>query len=206
MTITRRVVSYDLDFSTVVTDAPKQIWSVDPETGRLRTTNLEEFRKHPKVHPDCIRVLEMEQYEQRTPVWYQKRKEMAVTASAIGKIIGLYDNTYMSFEQALRQEVLDEFRAKAYEEIVRHCAETGTAPPPPPSSDSNDRGAQAKQFGIDNEDAACDLYTEITGEPLYRVGLITHPQYPYLGASPDRLTPSGRLVEAKVRKVDSSPI
>lgn len=52
--------------------------------------------------------------------------------------------------------------------------------------------------GNRHEDTAAAVYASTTGRVCYNVGLVVHPRYAWLGASPDRVTACGRAVEIKV--------
>lgn len=55
----------------------------------------------------------------------------------------------------------------------------------------------AIQYGINNEQAALTEYTKVTKNKVFASGLRIHPQYPYLGCSPDGLIGSEGIVEVK---------
>jgi putative phage-type endonuclease len=55
------------------------------------------------------------------------------------------------------------------------------------------------------EPIARDAYCAKTGEVVHEIGLVPHPDYPWLGGSPDGITESGKLIEIKCppkRKID----
>lgn len=58
-------------------------------------------------------------------------------------------------------------------------------------------GNQATAHGNNLEDQARDIYCEKYGEVCHEIGLHPHPEYSWLGGSPDGLTESGKLVEIK---------
>lgn len=55
----------------------------------------------------------------------------------------------------------------------------------------------AMQWGIDNETAARDAYSALTGELIDEVGFVIHPSISDFGASPDGLVGEYGLVEIK---------
>ena len=62
--------------------------------------------------------------------------------------------------------------------------------------------------GIKYEPEARDVYCAKTGEVVHEIGLVPHPEYPWLGGSPDGITESGKLIEIKCppkRDIKSSP-
>jgi putative phage-type endonuclease len=58
-------------------------------------------------------------------------------------------------------------------------------------------GNRATQHGNMLEDQARDIYCETYGEVCHEIGLHPHPEYSWLGGSPDGITESGKLVEIK---------
>jgi putative phage-type endonuclease len=58
----------------------------------------------------------------------------------------------------------------------------------------------AMKHGIYYEDIARREYERITGEIVHEVGLIQHSEYPFIGASADGVTESGKLIEIKCPK------
>lgn len=55
----------------------------------------------------------------------------------------------------------------------------------------------AMQWGLDNEDPACDAYEAISGNILVRSGFYDHPTIEWFGASPDREIDHDGLAEVK---------
>ena len=55
----------------------------------------------------------------------------------------------------------------------------------------------ATEWGIIFESIAVEYYEFITKETVYKLGLITHPAYSWIGASPDGLLLNGKLLEIK---------
>ena len=58
-------------------------------------------------------------------------------------------------------------------------------------------GNAATEHGNKYEDEARDIYCEKYGEVVHEIGLYPHPEYNWLGGSPDGVTESGKLVEIK---------
>lgn len=55
----------------------------------------------------------------------------------------------------------------------------------------------ATLHGNKYEEEARDLYCERYNEICYEIGVVPHPQHPWLGGSPDGITKSGKLIEIK---------
>jgi hypothetical protein len=61
-------------------------------------------------------------------------------------------------------------------------------------------GMTAINHGVKYEDEAADVYLVQNPHlgPFFEIGLIFHDTHPFLGASPDRVTKDGILIEIKV--------
>lgn len=55
----------------------------------------------------------------------------------------------------------------------------------------------AMQWGLDHENAACELYEAQSGNLTAKSGWFQHPKIEFFGATPDRLIDSDGLLEAK---------
>ena len=114
-------------------------------------------------------LLNKKQYKQRTKEWYEKRYNM-LTASEIAPILDA--NPYMD----------------KLELLVKKCKKF----------DINDNFSNpATEWGVKYEPIAIQNYENISGERVNEVGLFEHDNYNWLGASPDGLCDSGKLVEIK---------
>lgn len=115
-------------------------------------------------------LLDKPQIEQRTPEWYEKRYNM-LTASAIAPILDA--NPYCSKTELLKQK----------------CQ---------PFSLNEKPLNNATSWGIKYEPVAIKLFEDKVKTEVLEVGLLEHPKYPWLGASPDGiLIDSGKLLEIK---------
>ena len=129
----------------------------------------------------CVKTLKLlfkKQYKQRTEDWYAKRRS-SLTASDCAAVLGL--NKYQS-------------RSKVLEKKIRPDEKKG-------EDNKNSFGDAACQHGIKYEDEAADVYMCRNPHlaPFFEVGLIMHEKHPFIGASPDRVTKDGILIEIKVR-------
>jgi hypothetical protein len=114
------------------------------------------------------RLLSIPQYVQRTPEWYLQR-ENAITASDIPTVLG--ENKYKT----------------QWDLLVDKC----NANPKPFV------GNQATRWGNHYEDIAIEKYSELRNKKVLSFGLLIHPEYPWLGGSPDGITTDGILIEVK---------
>ena len=121
------------------------------------------------------RLLMMPHVEQRSEEWFAMRERMSVTGSDAAAI--LYGTEWQSIFKS---------RQTLFEEKTKQRSRGGS-------------GAAALH-GIELEDEALEKYCAKTGEKALLFGLIPHPKYDWIGASPDAVTHSGRLVEIKVSR------
>ena len=107
------------------------------------------------------------QIPQRTPRWYKARLEM-VTASDWATAVG--KNPYQSRNSLLMKKQ---------------------------TQDSSFSGSSATMWGQKYEPVATSIYEHMSGKTVAEFGLLPHPQYSYLGASPDGITKDGIMIEIK---------
>jgi putative phage-type endonuclease len=119
------------------------------------------------MDPRVQKLLDLPQYEQRTPEWFSQRRN-ALTASDAPTALG--ENKYKSQWQLL----LDK------------CGEGKPF-----------TGNEATRWGNHYEDIAIEKYSQIKNKEVLSFGLIIHPEYNWLGGSPDGITTDGILLEVK---------
>ena len=139
------------------------------------------------------RVLQ-EENEKRYPkqlsdAWFRKRVAM-VTASDVGGILGLEKRRDMTMDKIMEKKFKQRER---YEEMGDDGRANRIAIPPAMNK------VPATKHGDYYEEIAIKHYEAITGEVCIPCGLKTHDdgEYWFLGASPDGLTESGKIVEVK---------
>jgi len=108
------------------------------------------------------------QPEQRSPEWYKMREGM-LTASSIACIID--KNPYQT-------------RAKY---LAEKCGFI-----------EGFKGGPATEWGVKYEPVATEVYSHIYNTKVYEFGLVPHPVYNFIGASPDGITENGIMIEIKV--------
>lgn len=122
------------------------------------------------IHPAAAAVLAREQWKQRTPEWYAVRREL-ITASDAASAISI--PPYASYKGDIRADTL----IKKLDNLPfnnKFCA-----------------------HGVKFEDEALSLAMSALGDVGYEVGLLRHPELPWLAASPDGITHSGKCIEIK---------
>jgi putative phage-type endonuclease len=113
-----------------------------------------------EMHPDVEALLKRPRIHTGTPEWYERRT-LLVTASDGPAILG--NDPYRTADEVLLRK-----RVHQAGETTRNIA---------------------CQWGIDHEQEAAEVYTRRTGHALITedIGLLLHPQCPWLGATPDRV-------------------
>lgn len=122
------------------------------------------------MHPKVSKLLTQEQYQQRTPEWYEVREGM-LTASDVAAALDI--KPYESYRGSPRKELLKKKLEK--------------------TPFSNMFTAHGNEY----EDVARRKFEDATGESVLEFGLLVHPEHKWLGASPDGVTVSGKVVEIK---------
>lgn len=122
------------------------------------------------VHPKTLRLLAREQYVQRTPEWFEVRRDL-ITASDAASALDI--KPYPSYRGSARKDLL---KKKVRNEPVNNMFVA---------------------HGQAYEDEARDWAAAAMGETMADVGLVRHETLPWLAASPDGVTLSGKLVEIK---------
>lgn len=115
--------------------------------------------------------------EQRTPEWHAERAGK-ITASRMGDVLA------KSKKDGKPLKARTDYVTEKVVEILTGCViSTGTVP--------------AMQHGIDCEPLARAAYEMKTGRLVDPAGFYTHPDLPYVGASPDGLVGTDGLIEIK---------
>lgn len=132
-----------------------------------RAFYVENELKTNQVHDQVKRLLQIPQYEQRSPEWFAQRKGK-LTSSDIDTVLG--NNKY-----GVPDDVL----------FKKH----GIAKP--------FTGNDATRHGQKYEDEAIRIYCERYNKKTFSFGLLPHPQIDFLAGSPDDITYDGIVVEVK---------
>ena len=119
------------------------------------------------MHPNVKRLLDREYDDQRSEAWLKLRGNM-LTASDAASAIGT--NSYQTPDDLL----------------LKKCG-----------LGEKFTGNEATEWGTKMEPVAIEMFEEQSGEKVNELGLIPHPDHPWLGGSPDGLTDTNCLVEIK---------
>jgi putative phage-type endonuclease len=120
------------------------------------------------MNPKVAALLKVPQYQQRSPEWFQQRNN-AITASDIPTVLG--ENKYKTSKSLL----LDKCGATEKPFV----------------------GNSATRWGTHYEDIAIEKYSMLRNKEVLSFGLLIHPEYSWLGGSPDGITTDGILLEVK---------
>jgi putative phage-type endonuclease len=120
------------------------------------------------MNPQVQLLLEIPQTVQRSPEWFEQRNN-AITASDLPTVLG--ENKYKT----------------PWSLLLDKCSVN-----PKPFV-----GNQATQWGTHYEDIAIEKYSFLQDTEVLQFGLLIHPEYSWLGGSPDGITTSGILLEVK---------
>jgi putative phage-type endonuclease len=187
-----------------------QMWvRYDSERGGMNNDNRDdedcekEIGAEERGKAKVVEILQrLKENEERFPrqlsdAWFRMRVGM-VTASDVGGILGLEKRRDMTMEKIMEKKFKQRER---YEEMMVD------------KNDDEDDGGNSNRIAIPiamnkvpatkhgdyYENIAIKHYEKITGEVCHSFGLKTHDEeeYWFLGASPDGLTESGKIVEVK---------
>ena len=122
------------------------------------------------MHPKTASLLERPQWVQRSPEWYAVRRDM-ITASEAASALG--HKPFPSYAGSPRNELM--------------ARKLSDAP----------LNSVFAAHGVKYEDEARRWAAAALGETILDVGLVRHPTLDWLGASPDGVTLTGKLVEIK---------
>ena len=123
------------------------------------------------THPQVEKLLRQDQWEQRTPPWYERRKTL-ITASDAAGALGI--PAFHGQRGNIRDNLIKEKTCSTF------------------------KGNIFTRHGSDNEDMVRDRLADILGDDPLEFGLLVHPDLPWLGASPDGIfRRSGAMIEIK---------
>lgn len=123
-----------------------------------------------KLHPAARRIWHMADVAQRTPEWYDARRNL-LTASDVAAALGI--KPFPSYAGDPREDCLKK------------------------KLDNHPFTSIHVRHGQKYEDEARDLLCGLVGTQAFDKGLVIHPTEPWIGASPDGVTTCGKLVEIK---------
>lgn len=177
----------------------------DTENSGLSTTNhlpdktdMDDTLSGEDIDPTVQRLITINKSmpEQRTTKWYEIRWN-CLTASDAAKALLL-----TKYEMNLYEN--DKIYIKTKNPKLGSCCYTGCNIKQLFQKKCTPQGPYKKIYspaivhGTKYEDVACTVYSYRENEKVIEFGLMPHPTIPFLAASPDGITHSGRMLEIKV--------
>ena len=154
------------------------------------------------MDPRVAKLVMLKKIIQKSPEWFQARSKM-ITASSASNLLIKDDKTCDPY--------IKEYDLRGiFEKNSRCCNPYGSKNQYilDKCVGSKFKGSVATYWGQKYEDVVCDIYRNRFKTEILEFGIITHPKYSWLGASPDGITPSGTMIEIKCpfrRKITGIP-
>ena len=182
----------------------KKITTTSKTTNKVINTTEEDTTKIKDQSQIFKQLLLIPRVEQRTPAWYDMRKGM-ITASSAASLLIRDDTCDPYIEEFNLQDVFKKdgkccnpYSSKR-EYMLRKFGERSF------------KGNSATRWGTKYEPVATQIYERWSSSDIpiedyswshikdliIEFGLIPHPKYPWLGASPDGITEKGVMLEIK---------
>ncbi|KAJ3221306.1 hypothetical protein HDU81_010739, partial [Chytriomyces hyalinus] len=154
------------------------------------------------------RVLELyhaTQYNQRTEGWYAARKNCITTSSAAALLPRNLTacEEYRNLFELQETFKLNPEKSCAYKETAETFMKIKAG-----ILVSEFSGNVFTEWGVKYEPVVTTIYSQLQQVDMLDFGLLIHPKYPFLGASPDGISTKGVMLEIKcppVRKVSPIP-
>ncbi len=135
---------------------------------------------HEAVHPEVQKTFQLPQYKQRTPEWYTAR-ELCITASSMAAALLQTPDVLTYYFQCFPQADLKpkEDKSCAYKDteldlIMNKCG-----------LGDGFKGNEFTAWGQKYEDVVSNIYAQMNQVDVLEFGLLRHPKYSFVGASPD---------------------
>ncbi len=142
------------------------------------------------------------QYTQRTEEWYDARRSL-ITASSAASLLVRNKATCEPYVNAYDLSDIFDYNNKScnpYSNKTQYLLDK--------CKQKSFKGNLATFWGQKYEPVVTDLYSVLKQKEVLEFGLLIHPEYPFLGASPDGITPDGTMIEIKCpfrRKITGVP-
>lgn len=155
-----------------------------------------------ETHPQVLALLETRQPVQRSQEWFDVRSN-CITASNISCLLTRDSSTcdkYIELYNLQDHFVKDNKCCNPYQSKIDFYKSKVIGKPY--------KDSMATLWGQKYEAIASDIYSIIYKTMPLEFGLISHSTIPWLAASPDGITPEGRMIEIKCpfrRKIDGIP-
>lgn len=163
---------------------PKEICALRSQLNNMNTI-ITGWELKEKLRKQVLFLKDIPQPEQRTKAWYDLRHNMFTASSDIGVITG---DSYDHKKTKDKQYLIDKLLLKK-----NGCDLEGF------------KGNDLTRYGNKYEEVVSRIYQDKVKTPVWEFGLIQHQTVKCVGASPDGITPTGRMLEIKcpqMRKIN----
>jgi putative phage-type endonuclease len=147
-----------------------------------------------QIDPRVLRLIDLSSQmpPQRSPAWIKKRSEMmtASSAASVLKLTQLEINHRNNGILELESDKQVGHRMPAFNTYAKELRIKCGA-------ESIGDGSVYTEWGVTYEPVVKELYQCFNGTIVHDFGLIPHPKYDWLGASPDGVTSKGTMIEIK---------
>lgn len=164
------------------------------------------FTTEDQIDPKVLDLYNVPQYVQRTPEWFSHR-DQCISASDVAsallqtdKAVGYYIESFGhldNFDFKRRPKSSCNTYSSKEELILKKC-----------SLGEPFTGNVFTAHGVKFEQIATTIYSQLNQVDVLEFGLLIHPEYSFIGSSPDGISAIGRMLELKcpaVRKVKNHP-
>lgn len=148
-----------------------------------------------KILPKVLALSKLPHFEQRSLEWFEARKT-CISASSIASALVQNQNSCQyyidhykhlpNFDFKIVEGKTCGYRGNQLDLIFDKCG-----------IGADFKGNQFTQWGQKYEQIAANIYSQIYQIDILEFGLIIHPKYSFLGASPDGISTNGIMLEIK---------
>lgn len=156
-----------------------------------------------KIDPRVVKLMEKPMPEQRSPAWFEARRQK-VTASSAASLLNKTEIECGSYVKEYNLEETFDYNGKctnSYSNFEQFKMDKTIQP--------EFKTNIACAWGVKYEQVATDIYMLINNTIVIEFGLLAHDTIPWLAASPDGITQEGIMLEIKCpyrRKITGIPL
>lgn len=148
-----------------------------------------------QIDETVLKLSKLDQYEQRTQEWLDARQK-CISASDVSKALMQSENSCNYYIKSF--ENIDDFSFKI---DPKKCCDSYSSKEELILKKCN----RGKPFtgniytlhGQKYEQVISNIYSQLKQVDIFEFGLLIHPEFPFLGASPDGITADGVMIEIK---------
>lgn len=144
------------------------------------TLNFTDLSFEEAVHPEVQKTFQLPQYKQRTPEWYDAR-EQCITASSMAaallqvpEVVDYYLECFPQSDLKPKPDKSCAFKDTELDLVMNKCG-----------LGDGFKGNEFTAWGQKYEEVVTNIYAQMHQVDVLEFGLLRHPKYPFVGASPD---------------------